>query len=55
MLIKYKEIFDELSNEKMGEIKDLSRQIDLNNLTYYFKSKTFLHKISLALESNAYL
>ena len=23
----------------MSEIKDLSRQIDLNNLTYYFKNK----------------
>ena len=23
----------------MGEIRDLSRQIDLNNLTYYCKSK----------------
>ena len=24
----------------MSEIKDLSRQIDLNNLTYYFKNKS---------------
>ena len=24
----------------MAEIKDLSKQIDLNNLTYYFKDKS---------------
>ena len=33
-------IFDKLSYERMSEIKDLSRQIDLNNLTYYFKNKS---------------
>ena len=32
-------IFDELSYERMTEIKYLSRQIDLNNLIYYFKNK----------------
>ena len=33
-------IFDELSYERMIEMKDLSRQIDLNNSTYYFKDKS---------------
>ena len=33
-------IFDELSHEIMKQIKDLSRQIDLNNLTFYFKNKS---------------
>ena len=32
-------IFDDLSYERMGEIRDLGRQINFNNLTYYFKSK----------------
>ena len=30
--------FDELLHKRISEIKGLSRQIDLNNLTYYFKS-----------------
>ena len=33
-------IFDELSYERMIEMKDLSIQIDLNNSTYYFKDKS---------------
>ena len=32
-------MFDELSYERMSEIKDLRKQIDLNNSTYYFKDK----------------
>ena len=36
--LEYK-IFDELSYERMGGIRDLGRQIDFNNLTYDFKSK----------------
>ena len=32
--------FDKLSQERMSEIKHLSRQTDLNNLTYYFKVKS---------------
>ena len=35
-----RKIFDELSCERMIEIKDLSIQIDINNLTYYFKNKS---------------
>ena len=31
--------FDELSYERMKEIKDLSKQINLNNLTFYFQNK----------------
>ena len=34
--LKYKEIFNELSNEKMGEIYSISREINFNNLTYHF-------------------
>ena len=34
--LKYKEIFSELSNEKMGEIYSISREINFNNLTYHF-------------------
>ena len=32
-------IFDELSDERLSETKYLSRQIDFDNLTYYFKRK----------------
>ena len=38
-LLKYKEIFDELSNESTGVIYSRSKQIDFNNQTYYFKDK----------------
>ena len=37
-LLKYKEIFDKLSNERIGEIYNIAKQIDFNNLTYYFKN-----------------
>ena len=39
-LLKYREIFDELPNEGIGEIYNISKQIDFNNLTYYFKDKS---------------
>ena len=32
-------IFDELSNKRMDDTKDLNKQIDFNNLSYYFKNK----------------
>ena len=35
--LKYKEVFNELSNEKIGEIYNISKEIDFNNLTYHFK------------------
>ena len=38
-LLKYKEIFDEFSNERMDEIRNIVEQVDFNNLTYYFKGK----------------
>ena len=31
--------FDDLSYERMDEIRDLDKHINFNNLTYYFKSK----------------
>ena len=34
-LLKQKQFFDELANEKFSE------QIDFNNLTYHFKGKTY--------------
>ena len=39
-LLKYREIFGELPNEEIGEIYNISKQIDFNNLTYYFKDKS---------------
>ena len=38
-LLKYKEIFDDLSKERIGEICIASIQIDFNNLTYKFKDE----------------
>ena len=32
-------MFDELANERMKEIHDLSKQIYFNNLTYHYKGK----------------
>ena len=43
---KQKEIFEELANEKMGEIQNLSKQIDFNNLIHYFKSNSDPKKFS---------
>ena len=37
-ILKYKEIFEKLSNKRMSEIQDIAKQIDFNNLTYYLKS-----------------
>ena len=36
--LKYKEVFNELSNERIGEIYNIGKEIDFNNLTYHFKS-----------------
>ena len=38
-LLKYKEIFDGLSSETIGEIYNMSKHIDFNKLTYYFKDQ----------------
>ena len=35
-LSKYKETFEELSNKRVGEIQNMSNQIDFNNLIYHF-------------------
>ena len=32
-----KQIFEELANERIDEIHNLSKQIDFNNLVYYLK------------------
>ena len=32
-------IFNELFNERMGELYDLSKEIDSNNLTYLFQNQ----------------
>ena len=37
-LLKYKEIFEELSNERIGEIRNMT--FDLNKLTYFFKDRS---------------
>ena len=38
-LLKTKLIFEELDNERMGEIQNLSKQIAFHNLIYYFKDE----------------
>ena len=35
--LKYKEIFNELYNERIGEIYNVSKEINFNNLAYHFK------------------
>ena len=44
--LKQKEVFQELTNQKIDEIQTLSKQIDFNNLVYYFngesRSKNFI-------------
>ena len=37
--MKQKEIFYRLINERRGEIQNLTKQIDYNNLMYYFKAE----------------
>ena len=39
-LINLLKLFDEIANEKMGEIQNLSKQINFNNLIYYFKNES---------------
>ena len=34
--LRYKEIFEKLSNKRASEIQDMAKPIDYNNLTYYF-------------------
>ena len=35
--LKYKEVFNELINEKIGKIYKISKKVNFNNLTYHFK------------------
>ena len=35
--LKYKEVFNELSNERIGEIYSISKKNNFNNLTFHFK------------------
>ena len=37
---KQKNFFEELANRRMEEIQNLSKQINFNNLIYYFKGKS---------------
>ena len=39
-ILKQNEIFEELANEKIDEIQNLSKQIDFNNLIYYFQGES---------------
>ena len=47
VLLKQKQIFDELVNETGFEINKLSEEIDFNNLTYHYTGKSapkyFIH------------
>ena len=38
--LKQNKFFEELANKRMEEIRDLSKQIDFNILTYNYKGKT---------------
>ena len=37
---KQKLIFQEAANERMGEMRNLRKEINFNDLTYYFKSNS---------------
>ena len=51
-LLKYKNIFDELSNERIGAMYNISKKTDFKNLVYYFKSKdmTSIHLTGLEVQ-----
>ena len=40
IILKQKEIYDELVNERWFEINKLSKKFDFNNLIYYYASKS---------------
>ena len=42
--IQNKKNFQELANKRIYETRNLSKKIDFNNLTYYFKGKSALRK-----------
>ena len=35
--LEYKKVFNELSNKRIGDIYNISKEINSNNLTYHFK------------------
>ena len=54
-LLKYKNIFDELSNERIDAMYNISKQIDFQNLVYYFKSKDMTSINLMDLEVQCYI
>ena len=40
MHLKYKEVFNKLSNEKIGETCNISNKINFDSLTYHFKGSS---------------
>ena len=48
--LKYKEVFNELFNERIGEAYDISKKINFNNLTYHFKGSNIAPKVLLTLK-----
>ena len=47
-LLKQKEVFDELVNERKFEIDKLRDQINFNNLTYHYKGKKIQNILSVS-------
>ena len=45
VLLKQKSFFEELANERVDEIENISKQIDFNNLIYYFKGENGPKKV----------
>ena len=53
--LKYKEVFNELFNERIGEIYNISKGIDFNNLTYHFKDSNTAPKIFINFKGPMYI
>ena len=45
--MKQKDVFQELLNERMGEIQNLTKHIDFKNLIYHFKGKVVQKVLSV--------
>ena len=48
---KTKRFFEELANRTMEEIQDLSRQLDVNKLTYHYQSKSIPKKAFIGFKN----
>ena len=48
-LLKYKEMFEELSNKRIYETQNMSKQIDFKNLVYYFTALINLTPINFII------